>query len=182
LNKSVTTVWVIPLQVTGDQVDACRDLLSEERARAERFVFEWLRRRYIVAHGCTRAILARHTGVPARELRFETTQYGKPFLDRSLNTHFNLSHSSELAILAVGTGELGADVEFIRPLDDFENVAMGFFSVQEVADLHRYAAPDGAVAIGDSQATLETRWWGNCELVMPADNGEDEAKGERNGN
>lgn len=244
LNKSNTTVWLIPLRVTDSELDACRDLLSEEeRARAERFVFEWLRRRYTVAHGRMRSILERHTGVPARELNFETTKYGKPFLDPSLNTHFNLSHSGELAVLAVGASELGADVEFIRPLDDFENVATGFFSDQEVAELHRYPVPErlrafyrcwtrkeafikaigeglsiplasfvvslaekdaailknsqpehgagwtitvldlgsdyvGAVAMRDPRGGIETRWWGNCELVMPPDNREDEAKGE----
>jgi 4'-phosphopantetheinyl transferase len=244
LSKSITTVWAISLQVTDDQRDECRDLLSEEeRARAERFVFDWLRRRYIVAHGRMRSILGRHIGIPARELRFEATQHGKPFLDPTFDTHFNLSHSGELAILAIGATELGADVELIRPLENFENVATGFFSEREVAELHRYPAPErlrafyrcwtrkeayikaigeglsiplgsfvvslaekeaallettppergvgwtitaldlgsdyvGAVVIRDPQGTVEMRWWGNCELVMSPDNGEDEAKGE----
>ncbi|HEX4227021.1 MAG TPA: 4'-phosphopantetheinyl transferase superfamily protein [Bryobacteraceae bacterium] len=190
-----------------------------------------------------RSILERHTGVLARELRFEATPYGKPFLDLTFNTHFNLSHSGELAILAVGSRELGADVEFIRPLEDFESLATGFFSMQEVAELHRYPAAErlrafyrcwtrkeayvkaigeglsiplgsfvvsmaendaalletsppesaadwaitaldlgldyaGAVAICDSKSKVETRWWGNCELVMPFNNGDDESKGE----
>jgi 4'-phosphopantetheinyl transferase len=85
-----------------------------------------------------RSILAHHAGAPAAELSFQTTTYGKPFLDSAFNTHFNLSHSGELAILAVGPRELGADVELVRPLEDLESVAHGFFSPREVADLHRY--------------------------------------------
>ena len=69
-------------------------------------------------------------GIAARELRFRTTQYGKPFLDPSCDLHFNLSHSGELAVVAVGANELGVDLEFIRPLEDFENVATSFFSIQ----------------------------------------------------
>lgn len=85
-----------------------------------------------------RTILAQHTGVPAKELTYRNTEYGKPFLDASLNTYFNLSHSGELAILAIAATDLGADVEFIRPMDDFEKVAEGFFSEHEVAALREY--------------------------------------------
>jgi 4'-phosphopantetheinyl transferase len=248
LDKFATMIWCIPLAVTADEAEACRAVLSEaEQQQAERFHFDWLRRRYIVAHGRMRIILTAHTGVPAHELRFQTTQYGKPFLDPFSNLHFNLSHSGELAILAVGANELGVDVEFIRPLEDFENIATGFFSDQEVASLQQYPAAErlrafyrcwtrkeafvkaigeglsiplssfvvslaeenaalletnppehsrrwtmaaldlgpeyvGAVVIREQSSTLETRWWGNCELVMTPDKREDESKGEQLGN
>jgi 4'-phosphopantetheinyl transferase len=143
LDKFPITVWYIPLQVTAGEVEVCRALLSEdELARAERFHFDWLKRRYIVAHGRLRAILAFHTGIPARKLRFRITQYGKPSLEPSCDFHFNLSHSDELAAVAVGPNELGVDLEFIRPLEDFENVATSFFSVREIDELQRYPAAE----------------------------------------
>jgi 4'-phosphopantetheinyl transferase len=139
LDKSDTVVWQIPLAVSRDELNACRGLLSEEEhARAKRFHFDWLERRFAVAHGRMRTILAQHTGVAPKELRYRETEYGKPFLDASLNTYFNLSHSDELAILAIAADDLGADVEFIRPMDDFEKVAEGFFSEHEVAALREY--------------------------------------------
>ena len=143
MNKPGIVIWRIPLQFSGEELDACRDLLSEEeRERAEKFRFDWLKRRYIVAHGHMRAILASYTGIPARELQFQITAFGKPFLDATFGVHFNLSHSGELAILAVGTNEMGADVEFIRSLYDFESIASGFFSAREISELQQYAAPE----------------------------------------
>ena len=143
LHNTRVTVWRIPLEVTGAELDACRSVLSaEEIERTERFRFEWLKRRYIVSHGHMRAILSQYAGIPASELFFQTTKFGKPYLDPAFGVQFNLSHSGELAILAAGTNELGADIELIRPLDDFESIAANFFSAREASELHCYPAPE----------------------------------------
>lgn len=89
-------------------------LSSTERERADRFHFPEDRRRWIVAHAGMRRILARYLAADAGGLQFDQDANGKPFLieggGRS-GLHFNLSHSRDLAVLAVGAGELGVDVE-----------------------------------------------------------------------
>jgi 4'-phosphopantetheinyl transferase len=40
---------------------------------------------------------------------------GKPWFPSAPEIHFNLSHSNSLTLCAVGDGEVGADIEEIRP-------------------------------------------------------------------
>ena len=46
--------------------------------------------------------------------------------------HFSLSHSGSIAAVAVTTaGPVGVDVEYLRPISDWQSVARRFFSVKE---------------------------------------------------
>src|SRR5690349_20633592 len=74
---------------------------ASEAERAARFHFDVHRRRYVAAHGFLREVLARETGSAARALRFELGAHGKPRLVEGA-LHFNLTHSADLALLAVG--------------------------------------------------------------------------------
>ena len=86
---------------------------EQETARAERFVFDKHRRRFIAAHGFLREVLARETKREARALSYEFGPNGKPRVIGSA-LHFNLTHTGEHVVLAVGESELGLDAEEIR--------------------------------------------------------------------
>ena len=68
-----------------------------------------------------------------------TGENGKPYL-RDAAAAFNLSHAGDFALCAVGTGELGCDIERVRPLKG--NIAGRFFHPREAAFIE--AAPDDA--------------------------------------
>ncbi|HUR29607.1 MAG TPA: 4'-phosphopantetheinyl transferase superfamily protein [Planctomycetota bacterium] len=87
---------------------------AAEAARAARFHFDLHRRRFVAAHGFLREVLARESGLEARALRFQLGPHGKPRLAES-ELHFNLTHTGEIALVAVGERELGLDAEEIRP-------------------------------------------------------------------
>lgn len=110
-------------------------LSADERARAERFRFERDRRRFVAAHGQLRALLGRYCGRPAHAVAFTFNAYGKPAVpDAALS--FNLSHSGEVALIAVAAaGRLGVDVEVVRA--DLAGLAIAeqFFTSAEVAEL-----------------------------------------------
>jgi len=129
-------VWRIDLNREDGELAALRATLSEdELARAARFRFEWLRRRFIAARGALRNILAAYLGADAAALRFTYSAYGKPSL-AGASLRFNLSHSNELALVAVAAGcEVGVDVEFMRPDTAGSRIAERFFSPREVEAL-----------------------------------------------
>jgi 4'-phosphopantetheinyl transferase len=78
-----------------------------------------------------RDILARFTAAP---LEFALQQHGKPHLPLSPELRFNLSHSHELALVAVALDrEVGVDIERLRPLPRFAAVADRFFPPSEPA-------------------------------------------------
>jgi 4'-phosphopantetheinyl transferase len=124
-------LWCWSLDATEHELAAARTLLSvDERARADRFVFERDRRRYVVAHARMRELLARYLRRPPASLEFRAGEHGKPDLVDGGGLRFNLSHSNDLALLAVGvTNDLGVDVERIRRMPD--NLAERFFAEEE---------------------------------------------------
>jgi 4'-phosphopantetheinyl transferase len=142
----VIDVWLIELER-----DLPRSLLTlldaGERQRASRFKFERDSRRFVVAHGAMRLILAEMTGLPAAHLVFEHNAYGKPFIALDNAPLFSLSHSGEIALFAVlravdglfesaanNSVELGVDIEQCREIQAVE-MAARFFSAEECRSL-----------------------------------------------
>ncbi len=127
-------VWLISCE-HGCDPEAFAILSEAERRRAEAFVFPEHRRRFVQAHLGLRRILNRYTAVPPEALRFGYGENGKPFLENCGGTFplsFNLSHSGDLAAVAVGgSSEIGVDVEKIRPMPDWEAIAVGVFHPAE---------------------------------------------------
>ncbi|MCW7537505.1 4'-phosphopantetheinyl transferase superfamily protein [Aquabacterium sp. A7-Y] len=110
--------------------EAC--LSAEERARGARFVFERDRRRYLAAHCALRAVLARHCGCEPAALSYGQGPQGKPFLTSHAGPAFNLSHSGDVALIGLAPeGELGVDVELLRPMNDVLGLARSNFSTPE---------------------------------------------------
>ena len=86
----------------------------EETERAARFATPALGRRYLNAHAALRAILGSVTTAP---LEFALHEKGKPYLAPAPEIRFNLSHSREMALVAVALEvEVGVDIERVRPL------------------------------------------------------------------
>lgn len=129
-------LWRWPLLASVSAQTALWGLLSDdERSRAERFRFARDRRRYVVARGTLRRLLAARLGCPADTVSFAYGTFGKPTLRDAGPLSFNLSHCDDLAVLAVTDGaSVGVDLERIRPLaDDFAKHA---FAAEERAALH----------------------------------------------
>ena len=120
--------------------DSERYILSEDEiARAGRFRFEKDRYRFTRCRRALRRLLAGYLDIPPAEILFEYGVRGKPQLAVRQNPRalqFNVSHSGELALIAVGNEQrLGVDVERIRSEVDTYSLAERFFSVRERAAL-----------------------------------------------
>ncbi len=139
-------VWLARAGDGGQCVACCENLLSAaERERAARFKFEKDRRLYIVAHAALRSILAGYMAVAPADLQFDLGRNGKPRLAPTFTQdklEFNLSHSSEVALIAVTRErEIGVDVERVKEDFAFAEVAERYFTAREVSALR--ALPEG---------------------------------------
>ena len=112
-----------------------RTLSPDEKARAERFKFDKHRNRFIAGRGVLREMLGRYLGANPADLRFEYSSNGKPGFAATFSgngVHFNLSHSEDLALMAVTKiGNVGVDVECVRALKDMDHLVERFFSARE---------------------------------------------------
>ena len=110
-------------------------LSPEEQRRAERFVRDQDRQRFIVSHAALRMILGQYLGLPPGRVEMEVAAGGKPSLAPSpglLPLRFNLSHSEERALVGITLDQrIGVDVEHWRAVVDAENIVKRYFSVGE---------------------------------------------------
>lgn len=131
-------VWSAGLDC--DAVTFWPSLTEDEQAAAMRFRFDVHRRRYIAARGLLRKILGEYLGCDPGGLRFDYGRFGKPTLP---GIAFNVSHAGPLALFAVATeGDVGVDVERLRPEPAEDEVAERFFSFREVKALRSLPLPE----------------------------------------
>jgi 4'-phosphopantetheinyl transferase len=112
-----------------------RCLCDAERRRADRFVFERDRRRFIVGRARLRQLLGARLDVAPETIELVYGPYGKPGLSRRFadsDLRFNVSHAEDVAIYAFTRGlEVGVDIERVRELPDADDIAARFFSRRE---------------------------------------------------
>jgi 4'-phosphopantetheinyl transferase len=126
LIPGVVHVWSLGVDLPQTRLDLFATWLSShELDRARRFHFERDRRRFIAAHGLLRGVLGGCTGRPPGTVHFDVSALGRPEVDGPLQ--FSLSHSSDLAVVAVTIGcAVGVDVERLRPMPDATSLARQF--------------------------------------------------------
>ncbi|MFC5475601.1 4'-phosphopantetheinyl transferase family protein [Paraherbaspirillum soli] len=161
-------LWLTFLDDQGDiqLLEAYRQLLSaEERRRAQRFLRERDRHRYLVTRALVRTVLSRFTGVAPASLIFKENRYGKPALcgmdfdKRTLS--FNLSHCDDMIVLAITQDrELGVDVENIALRPAPINIAKRYFAEEEIVDLTALSV--------DAQGERFFEWWTLKEAYIKA--------------
>jgi 4'-phosphopantetheinyl transferase len=117
-------------------------LPADEQAKAVSFRFLRDQNDYVSVRGALRDILSRYEHRSRADLEFCYGSHGKPGLDPQSNTqglHFNVSHSDRLALCAVTrAGEVGIDVERIKPSAEQEMIAERFFSPPEIQALRAF--------------------------------------------
>ncbi|MFT6909791.1 MAG: 4'-phosphopantetheinyl transferase [Oleiphilaceae bacterium] len=110
-----------------------RWLNHSEQSRLERFYFERDSKLYQLSHCMLRWVLSHYTGQLPEHLEFAVNQYGKPSLKGDTDISFNLSHSNETTVLAIGKNyELGVDLEEINYQKEIRNILDHFFHPDEI--------------------------------------------------
>ncbi len=142
-----------------------QNLSADERARAARFRFARDRERFIAARGLLREIVALYLNTAARQLSFDYSAHGKPFLAGKEHStlRFNVSHSFDAMLLAIARmREVGVDVEGVRNKG---------FATEEIYDTVLSEPEKQALArLGsEDKRTTFLRFWTLKEAYIKAD-------------
>jgi 4'-phosphopantetheinyl transferase len=137
LSEGEVHLWSVPLQ----QVEpAVVELAADEQARADRLRCPQARSAFIQTRMALRLVLGHYLGVPPLAIALSSGAQGKPQLSAGLGKlQFNVSHSGQLALIALAQAAVGVDLEWqqadlgwreLLPLcchpaeqDDFQDVA-----------------------------------------------------------
>ena len=144
----------------GDLVADDRLLDQAERQRAARFISPAARHQFVCARTILREILGRYVGREPADLVFAAQAGGRPYLEGQ-QLDFNLSHSGDWLVLAIGHGcRVGVDIEGYCPSEPHEAIVDQHFSRLE-QEQWRSTAPDG-------RAKVFARIWTRKEAALKA--------------
>jgi 4'-phosphopantetheinyl transferase len=104
-------VWLVDVSPGSDRpqrlIAATND---EERERAARLRMPGHAERWLAARGALRTLLGERVGVAPGAVEFASGPHGKPAL-LGEELQFNLSHTGDLALVALGGVAVGVDIE-----------------------------------------------------------------------
>jgi len=163
----IVHVWLIHEKLPSPAIEELFTMLDEEeQRRAKAFTEPEDRRRFILAHGAVRCVVAEQLGAPAKDLRWRRGRHGKPELTGAwTGVQANLSHSEGLSMVAVtGSRRVGADVQRLAPEQGAAAMANRYFPAEEARFVR-------AARGKHNQAARFARLWARKEALVKAAGG-----------
>jgi 4'-phosphopantetheinyl transferase len=141
-------VWLIRADLPAPEIGGLTSVLDDnERRRAALLALDGHRRRFIAAHGVARVIIGHRLGVPANQIGWRHGLHGKPEVTGTpTGVQVNLSHSGELAMLAITDGRrCGIDLQLLPDATQAVRLARRFFPAEETGFVASGASPEDRV-------------------------------------
>jgi len=165
LDDAEVHLWRIPLRAEpGDVADLWSLLSVEEKAEAEKLPSAEQRAQFATGRAAVRQILAMYLERPPEEVHLRRSEHGKLCLVDAAGhegVRFNVSHSRDLAVLAVAHGrEIGVDIEALRPVLQLERIVDRVLSPAEKAVF--------LAAGSDERVDLFFRFWTQKKAYVKA--------------
>ena len=117
MDSRVLKLWYA--QINAEETDYQHNweiIDQSERQHASDLKNKQLHYRYVEIHARLRILLAEILNVNPAQLRIHKTEHGKPYLFDYPDLKFNLSHTSDKMLVAIGWNrDLGVDIEVHKP-------------------------------------------------------------------
>ena len=102
---------------------------KERRERIDKYCFYADKLRSLYGEVILRLVIKQRLGLKDEEIKFGYNPFGKPYLLNVKKFDFNLSHSGDWVVCAIGTNAIGIDIELVQ--QNFESVARRCFTINE---------------------------------------------------
>jgi 4'-phosphopantetheinyl transferase len=142
----VVYVWLIRPDLGAADTERMAAMLDDAERQRAALMPEAARREFTIVHGAVRTILGEHLGAPPEKIELVRGEHGKPALAGALAaTHFSLSGSNGLAMLAVTGGDsVGVDLQSAPSRHAAVRIAARFFPPAEAEFVAAGGARDAA--------------------------------------
>lgn len=134
---------------------------QDEQSHAEKMKNTVLRHRYIEVHGRLRQLLAQRLNQAPEQITIKKTAFGKPYLADHPELVFNLSHTGNVFLVAMGENcRLGVDLEYNQRRADFSALVNKCFAEEEITYWNRLPEAQKQIAF--------YRFWTRKEAFVKA--------------
>ncbi|MDF2503344.1 4'-phosphopantetheinyl transferase superfamily protein [Clostridium sp.] len=92
--------------------------VSEEKSqRLSKFKITDDKKRGVLGELLVRYLICDNLKIKNNEINFTNNKYGKPFIKDYIGLEYNISHSNQLVVCAVGDYGVGIDIEYIKNVE-----------------------------------------------------------------
>jgi phosphopantetheinyl transferase len=149
-------VWIVPLDAFAASADRLMQCLPPgQQARCDRILDPVARRRSRIAHAALRHILAAVLRADPAGLVITRGERGKPRLLGGDGHDFSLSHSRDIALVAIAPTSVGVDIEHDRAAHRVLATARRILHPATTALLEQLEEPQRAAAFLDAWTLRE---------------------------
>lgn len=129
-------VFVIDTNRYYSQVkDSYEGVLTEQECKkALKFLRIEDYRNYVARKYFIRKLLAVYLGESPQEITFQLSAQKKPYIE---GIEFNVSHSAEMAVVALSKAPVGIDIEFVKADFSYHTLLVDCFDSKEQDAIHR---------------------------------------------
>lgn len=132
-------------------------LTPSELARSQRYRQDDDRNKFIICRSILKYTIAKETGMGLSQINFKETVDRKPYLpDNQL--YFNIAHSGNYALIAIGVQDLGVDVELVNNSFYFDDIVPTVFNSTEIDQINT----------SDNKSYTFFQFWTRKEAVVKA--------------
>ncbi len=125
----------IPKNIENHLFNQFSNLISnEKRERMKRLLNLCDINRTLIGDLLIRSLVCQKYKMNNEEIKFIYNEYGKPFVQKFSDFHFNISHSGEWVVCATANSNVGIDIERVSNIEALK-LANEFFSEEEFYDL-----------------------------------------------
>ena len=135
LGSNEVEIWYGKVTTEEAHYQAYWRVLDEtEQTQARKFKNELLHKRYVEIHGRLRNLLAQTLNQSPEKIKIKKTGHGKPYLPDYPELAFNLSHTADRLMIAIGSHcQLGVDIEICKPRTSLSALVDKCFAEEEAA-------------------------------------------------
>jgi 4'-phosphopantetheinyl transferase len=126
-------LWAISLNSDIALFERCKACLTDtELDRISFYNFEQIQKNYVISQGGLRLILSSYLNIEPQKIQIRYRSKGKPYTADDTSLYFNNSNSGKLCVYAISrAGDVGIDIEEVRPLSDIDFLIDNNFTEKE---------------------------------------------------
>lgn len=120
----------------NDEVKRKDYLRAEQLDKMNCYYKENDRENYVISHGLVNKIFSKILGCEEREVIWDYTKKGKPYIINEYGLTFNISHTKGFIVVALSKNSVGVDIEYIDKNFDYKDIVNYSFSASEKTNVN----------------------------------------------